>query len=230
MENKLVCNVVIVAGGNGTRMKTSEKKQFIMLDNAPVLVHTVKNISKSSLVNKIVVVTLADKIKETEDMLKHYGCDKVTKIVFGGKTRADSVKCGLDALDDDCDVIMIHDGVRPFIKKKIADNCIKDAYEHGGAVLGVKVNDTVIIADNNSNISKLLDRNTLVAVQTPQCFQKELIKKAYENYDIRLTDDASQVKKIGGTVHITEGDYANIKITNPEDLITAKEYLDAMKE
>lgn len=226
MENKIVCSAVIVAGGNGTRMNTKEKKQFIMLKNAPVLIHTVKNISKSSMVEEIVVVAPSDKIRETKEMLDKYGCLKVKKVVGGGETRAASVKCGLDALEDNCDVIMIHDGVRPFIKKEIAENCIKDAYTFGGAVVGVDVKDTVVISDKNNRIEKLLDRNTLTAVQTPQCFRSEIIKKAYENYDTSLTDDASQVIKNGGSVHITLGDFINIKITTFEDLTAAEKYLE----
>lgn len=225
MKNKLICDAVIVAGGNGSRMGSKEKKQFIMLDNAPILVHTIKNISKSDMIRNIVVVVPRDRITDTEIMLKKYKCDKILKVVKGGDCRPDSVKCGLSFIPDDCDVIMIHDGVRPFIKKEIAEKCITDAFLCGGAVLGVKLNDTVIVSDENSDISALLDRNKLIAVQTPQCFKREVIKKAYEKYDISLTDDASQVIKAGGRVHITEGDYANIKITNPEDLISAREYL-----
>lgn len=229
MNNNLICDAVIVAGGNGSRMGSKEKKQFIMLDNAPILVHTVKNISKSDMIRNIVVVAPRDRITDTEIMLKKYKCDKIFKVVKGGASRPDSVKCGLSFIPDDCDVIMIHDGVRPFIKKEIAEKCITDAFCFGGSVLGVKLNDTVIVSDENSDISALLDRNKLIAVQTPQCFKREIIKNAYEKYDISLTDDASQVIKTGGKVHITEGDYANIKITTPEDLISAREYLKSMR-
>jgi len=219
MENRILCSAVIVAGGNGSRMNRKEKKQFLMIGDSPILVHTVKNISKSDLITEIIVVAPKEETDETKKMLKDL--KKVKKVVSGGKTRAESVKCGIDEVSD-CDIILIHDGVRPFIKKDTAENCIKDAQKYGGAVLGVCVKDTVVIKDSDENIDTVLKRKSLIAVQTPQCFRAELIRKAYSDFDESLTDDASQVKRIGGTVHITEGDFSNIKITVPEDLITAE--------
>ena len=226
--NRIKCNAVIVAGGNGSRMNTKEKKQFLMLDNAPILIHTVRNISKSDYIDKIVVVAPRERIEDTEEMLKKYECKKVFKVVAGGNTRPDSVKCGIDALED-CDVIMIHDGVRPFIRKELSDKCIEDAFTYGGSILGVPVKDTIVVKSPDRSISKPLQRNTLVAVQTPQCFKADIIKKAYEDYDVSLTDDASQVVKNGTTVHITDGDFANIKITTPEDLTTAEKYIEKFR-
>lgn len=219
MENKAVCNAVIVAGGSGNRMGTQTKKQFLILDDAPILVHTIRNISRSDYINEIIVVAPEDEIGETEKILKDF--KKVKKVIKGGKTRAESVKLGIDKTDD-CDIILIHDGVRPFIKKEFIENCIDDAKKYGGAVLGVKLRDTVIIKDDKDNVDKVLKRESLVAVQTPQCFKTEIIRKAYADFDESLTDDASQVKRIGGEVHITEGDYSNIKITVPKDLEEAK--------
>lgn len=222
------CNAVIVAGGNGSRMNTKEKKQFLMLNNMPILIHTVKNISKSKYIDNIVVVVPEDRIADTEEMIAKYKCEKAKKVVKGGKTRPGSVKCGIDAVGD-CDVIMIHDGVRPFIRKELSDKCIEDAFIYGGAVLGIPVKDTIVAQSRNRSISKALDRNTLVSIQTPQCFKADIIKKAYESYDVNLTDDASQVIKNGGMVHISEGDFMNIKITTPEDLISAEKYIEKFK-
>lgn len=223
--NNLSCTAIIVAGGNGKRMKSSVEKQFISLCGSSVLVHTVKNISKSKYVKKIIVVTLKNKISFTENMLKEYGCDKVECVIAGGKTRAESVKCGIEAAGNDCDIILIHDGVRPFIKKEYTDKCIEDADHYGGAVLGVAPKDTITVRDCSGNILKNLNRDVLVNVQTPQCFKRDIIKKAYLNFDPNLTDDASQVINQGGKVHITEGDCRNIKITTPEDLVIANEYI-----
>lgn len=222
MENKISCSAVIVAGGSGSRMGTDIKKQFLILNGEPILLHTVKNISKSDLIDEIIVVAPEDSIDLTKEMLKDF--KKIKNVVKGGKTRAESVKLGIDETSD-CDIILVHDGVRPFIKKEILEKCISDAVLYGGAVTGVKVKDTVIIKDENENIDMVLKRDTLVSVQTPQCFKSELIKKAYSDFDESLTDDASQVIRIGGRVHITQGDYENIKITTPEDLITAQNIL-----
>lgn len=222
MKNKISCSAVIVAGGSGSRMGTDIKKQFILLLDEPILMHTVRSISKSDLVDEIIVVAPEDAINFVKEMLKD--CSKVKNVVAGGKTRAESVKLGIEK-SGDCDIIAIHDGVRLFIKKEALENCINDAVLYGASVLGVKVKDTVIIKDENENIGSVLKRDSLVAVQTPQCFKSELIKKAYSDFDESLTDDASQVIRIGGSVHITEGDYENIKITTPEDLLTAQNIL-----
>ena len=222
MENKISCCAVVVAGGTGSRMGTEIKKQFLLLNNEPILIHTIKNISLSEFVDEIIVVAPEDNLDLTKEMLKDF--IKVKNVVKGGKTRAESVKLGIEKTSD-CDIIIIHDGVRPFIKKEILENCISDAVLYGGAVLGVKVKDTIIEKDENENIKSVLKRDSLIAVQTPQCFKSELIKKAYSDYDENLTDDASQVIRIGGKVHITEGDFENIKITTPEDLLTAQNIL-----
>lgn len=224
---KIRCNAIIVAAGTGSRMNTKEKKQFLMLNNVPIFIHTIKNISKCKYVEKIVVVTHKDNFEETKNFIKEYGCEKVSQVVIGGETRADSVKIGLSNCEK-CDVVLIHDGVRPFIKEELCENCITDANTYGGAVLGVCVKDTVVVKDSSQNIEKPLQRSALIAVQTPQCFKYDVIKNAYDNYDSNLTDDTSQVIKNGGVVHITQGDYKNIKITTPEDLIVAEEYIKSL--
>ena len=147
----------------------------------------------------------------------------------GGKTRAESARNGVLKADN-CDIILIHDAVRPFIGVDFTNKCIEDAYKYGASVLGVSPKDTILLKDSENNISEKLDRSTLVSVQTPQCFKTDIIKKAYSNYVPTLTDDASQVINCGGKVHITDGDYMNIKITTPEDLIIANEYMKRIEQ
>ena len=124
MKNKISCSAVFVAGGTGSRMGTDIKKQFLLLENEPILIHTVKNISLSEFVDEIIVVAPEDNLDATKEMLKNF--IKVKNVVKGGKTRAESVKSVIDVTSD-CDIIIVHDGVRPFIKKEILENCILDA-------------------------------------------------------------------------------------------------------
>ena len=222
MDN-INCSAVIVAGGMGRRMKSKTEKQFLMLSGEEILIHTVKNISKSKYIKEITVVTVSDKIDYTKKLLSAF--PKVKNIVSGGETRAQSVKNGLSAVSENCEIVLIHDGVRPFIEEKFTNNCIEDAFKFGSAVLGVIPTNTIYVTDEQGNIKETLKRNSLVSVQTPQCFKREIIMEAYDKFSPMCTDDASQVIRLGKTVHITEGSSQNIKITVPEDMIIAQEYI-----
>ena len=120
-------------------------------------------------------------------------CDKVTKIIAGGKNRAESVSKGIREISDDAQIVLIHDGVRPCVKASLIDRCIANAMEYGASALGVKEKNTVKRVNKNGFIEETLDREELVQMQTPQCFQTEIIKKAYENFDPSATDDCALV-------------------------------------
>lgn len=222
MDN-INCSAVIVAGGMGRRMKSKTEKQFLMLSGEEILIHTVKNISKSKYIKEITVVTVSNKIDYTKKLLSAF--PKVKNIVSGGETRAQSVKNGLSAVSENCEIVLIHDGVRPFIEERFINNCIEDAFKFGSAALGIMPTNTISVKDEHGNIKETLKRNSLVSVQTPQCFKREIIMEAYEDFSPLCTDDASQVIRLGKKVHITEGSSQNIKITVPEDMIIAHEYI-----
>ncbi len=224
MDRNIKCKAVIVAGGKGLRMGSNVKKQFMSVNGELIIVTTVKAVSKSDYIDGIIIVTGKDDVSFVKKAVKEYGLCKVEKVVAGGETRSQSVKNGLMFVND-CDIVAIHDGVRPMVTKECIDKCIEDAFLYGASTLGVAPKDTIKITENGV-ISETLDRNKLSVIQTPQCFKYDIIKKAYENFDSDFTDDCAQVEKLGYKVHITEGSYKNIKITTPEDIQIMTMYMD----
>ena len=213
--------VVIVAAGTGSRMKADINKQFIKLNNKEILAYTIDKFYNSKLINDIVVV-----IKEEEqdyfikNIKEKYNFKRI-KIAYGGKERQDSVYNGIKMLREDCNIVLVHDGARPFVEESIIENCINEAKLNNAIVVGVKVKDTIKVVNSENIIIETPNRNSLWAVQTPQVFKYEVIKKAYEDAfknNYYGTDDAMLVERIGYKVKMVEGSYNNIKITTPEDL------------
>ena len=217
-EEPPVVTAVIVAAGSGTRMGGKVKKQFLSLFGRPVLAHTIEAVEKCSLVNTIIIVTNEDDILTVKDIISSAGCEKVSSIVTGGAKRAISVYKGLCEVPENTEIVLIHDGVRPVVPEALIENVIMDAREHGAAALGVKIKDTIKTVDKNGFISETLDREAMVAIQTPQCFKYDIIKKAYESFPENATDDCMLVEKLGVRVKVTEGSYSNIKLTTKEDM------------
>lgn len=214
-----VCSAIVVAAGRGERMKSQVKKQFLPLLGRPVLSHTLEAIGRSSLVREILLVVSEEDLLTAKDLVLASPCDKVSKIIVGGKNRAESVSKGIGEVAPDCDIVLIHDGVRPCIEVSFIDQCIKNAAAYGASTLGVTPKCTIKQKDADGFITTTYDRDTLVEIQTPQCFQKEIIQKAYKNFDPTATDDCQLVEKTGVKIHITPGSYANLKLTTPEDLL-----------
>ena len=183
--------VVIVAAGTGSRMNMGINKQFIKLEGKEIIAYTIEKFYNNS------------------------------KIAYGGKERQDSVYNGLKLLDEKCDVVLIHDGARPFVSDKIIDKSIEEAKEHKAIVVGVPVKDTIKVIDNDKNIVDTPNRSVLWAVQTPQTFDYNILIDAYKDAfknKFYGTDDAMLVEWIGYKVKMLEGSYNNIKITTQEDL------------
>ena len=221
MEVKMInCACLIMAAGKGSRMKSSVKKQFIKLDDIPILALTINKFDLCSKVEKIVVVAPKDDMKTCSDICEKYCMNTDYAVIEGGRERYNSVYNGIKFLNGKCRYVMIQDGVRPFVSEEIILNTLKAAEEFGACVPAVAVKDTIKEADADGFVGKTLKRNILWAVQTPQTFKYEVIKNAYENLpqDCDVTDDASVVEINGGRVKIIEGNYENIKITTAEDL------------
>lgn len=214
---KIKCSCVVVAGGKGVRMGLKEKKQYIKVDNRCILFYTLNAVSKSEYIDKIILVVGEEDIDFAKSIVLEYGLSKVAKIVSGGKTRSESVKNGLKHIGE-CDIVAIHDGVRPLVSKNCIDECIENALSYGASTLGVVPKETVKVS-HSGYVEKTIDRDSLVLIQTPQCFKKEIIIKAYENFNPDFTDDCMQVEKEGIKIHITKGEYENIKITTKSDLV-----------
>ncbi|MBP1889943.1 2-C-methyl-D-erythritol 4-phosphate cytidylyltransferase [Clostridium moniliforme] len=217
-------SAVILSGGRGKRMGSSLSKQFILINEKPMLYYTIKKFRENKLIDEIILVLPKDEIEYCKkEVLEKYNIF-VDKIVEGGGERQDSVFNGLNAIDNG-DIVLIHDGARPFVTDKIIEDGIKGAKKFKAAAPGVMPKDTIKIK-NKDNLSKeTLNREKLVAVQTPQVFDYNLIlechKKIKEN-NIKVTDDTMVVETFGNKVFLYEGSYTNIKITTPEDLILAK--------
>lgn len=218
---------IIPAAGSGTRMGLDHPKQFHFLAGSPVLVHTIRKFIAADCVGLIVVVVPVDRVDFTKDLLvehKAFG-DSVT-VIAGGKRRQDSVKCGLDSLPDDVDVVLVHDGARPLVTTDIILRCAQAADEFGAAIAAVPVKDTLKRGDAESRILETVDRETLWQAQTPQGARVSLLQDAYKAAGSRdVTDEASLLELAGTPVQLVEGSETNIKITRPDDLIIAEKIM-----
>lgn len=224
------CSAIVVAAGKGSRMQSDTKKQFLPLLGMPVLSHTLEAVEKSDMVAEIILVVSEDDILIAKDIVAASDLEKVTKIVAGGKNRAESVAKGLAVVSSDSDIVMIHDGVRPCVSESLIEECIKNAKEYGASALGVKPKNTIKRVTKDGFIAETVNRDELVEIQTPQCFGAEIIKKAYEDFDSSATDDCALVERLGVKIHITEGSYANLKLTTREDLLMLSALIDAEYE
>lgn len=220
--------VVIVAAGTGSRMNMGINKQFIKLEEKEIIAYTIEKFYNNSNIEDIVVVVKEDESEFfKKEILDKYNFKNI-KIAYGGKERQDSVYNGLKSLDKKCDIVLIHDGARPFVSDKIIDNCIEEVKEHKAIVVGVPVKDTIKVIDNDKNIVDTPNRSVLWAVQTPQTFDYNILIDAYKDAfksGFYGTDDAMLVERIGYKVKMVEGSYNNIKITTQEDLSVGSQIL-----
>ena len=217
-------SAIVLAGGRGKRMNYHKSKQFIEIKGKPVLVYTLEKFIYNKSIDEVILVLPEDEVDYCKkEVLQRYSL-KVDRIVIGGKERQDSVFNALEAMEK-ANIVLIHDGARPFINEKIIEEGIKYANIYGAAAPGVTPKDTIKVK-NEDNISvDTPDRNTLVAVQTPQCFKYDEIYQCHRKIkeeNAIVTDDTSVVERYGHKVYLYEGDYTNIKRTTPEDLILAE--------
>ncbi|MDX9782051.1 MAG: 2-C-methyl-D-erythritol 4-phosphate cytidylyltransferase [Bacteroidales bacterium] len=214
---------IIVAGGSGTRMGGDVAKQFMMLGEKPVLLHTIDRFFQLSGRPELIIVLPQSLRDEWKKICKEYRFAVSHMLVSGGITRFHSVKNALKYVEPG-GLVAVHDGVRPFATSQFIEN-LYDAAEESGAVIPVlKVTDSLRMVEGES--SKPVDREMFVAVQTPQVFWSEYLLKGYEQaYSPEFTDDASVVESIGVKIKFAAGLAANIKITKPEDMILASAFL-----
>jgi len=225
---KPICTAVIVAAGKGKRMGTEISKQFLPLCGKEILAHTVEKFEKAEKIRDIILVTGEDSLQDVQDMTQEYGWKKIRSIVAGGKERQDSVWNGLQEVSVDAEIVLIHDGVRPFVTEDILNLSMETAMEMGGCVAGVPAKDTIKVCNSENIAVDTPDRSTLWQIQTPQTFRRELIMKAYEQAKedgFVGTDDASLAEYSGYPVKVIMGSYRNIKITTKEDLLIGEAFL-----
>lgn len=235
MENEYFpaadAGAVIVAAGRGSRMGTKESKQFLMLEDKPIIVHTLAVFDRHPLIREIVLVTGAQDVDRCKAWITEYGFTKQIKVIPGGAERQHSVYKGLAELS--APWVLVHDGVRPFVTSREIASCYKAAVEYGASVLAVPVKDTVKQVNAEGYVTATPDRRSLWAIQTPQAFRRSdllLAHKQAESEGFTGTDDASLVERMGKAVKVVEGGYHNIKITTPEDLGIAESILRRMNE
>ncbi|MBM9604206.1 2-C-methyl-D-erythritol 4-phosphate cytidylyltransferase [Desulfopila inferna] len=223
---KIKAAAIIPAAGSGSRMNSHLPKQYLELSGRPVLVHTVSAFHHSSLIDLIVVVVPADRVESTTELLHQWNLTGKAIVIKGGVRRQDSVKAGLDYLDHDLDIVLVHDGARPLVSEELIRRCRDAAAEHGAAIAAIPVKDTLKRGDRSDSISATIDRSALWQAQTPQAARFPLLRRAFaEAGDFEATDEASLLERAAIPVKLVAGSETNIKITRPEDLFMAERIL-----
>ncbi|MCK9638706.1 MAG: 2-C-methyl-D-erythritol 4-phosphate cytidylyltransferase [Prolixibacteraceae bacterium] len=220
-------SVIIVAGGNGSRMGSDLPKQFLLLENYPVLMWTILCFIEFDPTISVVVVLPESQIGYWNELCIKYDFDHTHLVVTGGETRFNSVKNGLDAMEE-TDLVAVHDGVRPLVSQLTITNCFNQAAETGAAIPALPLNESLRRGTLEESAS--VDRGLFYTVQTPQVFRWKIFKDAYsQKWDLSFTDDASVVEKYGVPIRMVPGNRDNLKITHPEDLVVASEYIKQKK-
>lgn len=220
---------IVLAAGSGKRMNSKVHKQYLIIQDRPVLYYSLKAFEDSAVDEIVLVVGKGEEEFCRKEIVDKYGISKVKAIVEGGKERYHSVFEGLKQTSD-ADYVLIHDGARPFVNQDIIRRCMQEAQKYQACVVGMPVKDTIKIADEEGYAKQTPDRKNVWMIQTPQTFSYALIYEAYEEMleteDTAITDDAMVLERIKGKKSkLIEGSYRNIKITTPEDLLIANVYL-----
>ena len=220
---------IVVAGGKGVRFGGDRPKQFLEVNGSPIIIHTLRQFERCREIGSVIVVLPAEETAGFQSLIEKFALQKVTRVVAGGATRAQSVKQGLAAIED-ADVVAVHDAVRPLVTPDEIDSVVKAANESSAAILVARVSDT--IKDVRSDrVVNTLPRVNLRRALTPQCFRLDILRRAYQQLDqleataTEVTDDSFLVERLGLEVVAIEGSVRNIKITREEDLVFAKAFL-----
>jgi 2-C-methyl-D-erythritol 4-phosphate cytidylyltransferase len=214
---------IIVAAGSGKRFGSKTPKQFLEIGGKPLIIHTLERFQSCPMIDLIILVLSPEK---AENFPQIPSISKLSKIVAGGKTRAESVLNGLKNIPPKTEIVAVHDGARPLVSTEEISNCVEKAKETGGAILVAPVTDTIKeIADGK--VLQTIDRRKLCRALTPQCFRFDILQRAFESVDLSesATDESFLVEKLGVAVSIVEGSARNIKVTTPEDLELVESFL-----
>jgi 2-C-methyl-D-erythritol 4-phosphate cytidylyltransferase len=220
---------IVVAAGKGTRLGGDRPKQFLELNGVPVIVRTLRQFERCREVDEIIVVLPADEVSAFQSLAKQLGVEKLSQVIAGGETRAQSVQRGL-AVISAADLVAVHDGVRPFVTPAEIDRAMVAARSTGAAILVSPVADT-IKQIKDDRVVRTLPRADLRKALTPQCFQFNILKRAYDQLaaieaeGVEVTDDCLLVERLGIEIAAVEGSGRNIKITRAEDLVLGEALL-----
>ena len=221
-----VC-AIVPAGGSGTRMGGTVPKQFQSLNGKPILYHTIKTLQNCETISEIILV-VPEKEYETANTDWLGKLEIVKKVVVGGEKRQDSVYNGFCEVSQNTEIVLVHDGVRPFLSQKMIADSIDAAREYGAAITAIPVHDTIKRVDTSGLVSQTIDREGLWRVQTPQAFRYSLLLDAFnkaKSENFYGTDEGALIEHLGEPVKIVEGLEQNIKITRPEDLELSKAFI-----
>ncbi len=223
MENEMRKYAVIVAGGMGARMGADKPKQFLLLKDKPILWHTLEQFLKAYTDLQIILVLPEAFLGIGMEILPSLKDRERVQIITGGTTRFDSVKNGLSVIHRN-GIVFVHDAVRCLVSVNLIHRCYEQALEKGSAIPAVAATDSIRIVEGYANV--VADRTRVRIIQTPQTFQTELLLPAFQrSYDPSFTDEATVVESTGTPVFLIDGEYSNIKITRPIDLIIAESIL-----
>ena len=220
------CVALVPAAGQGKRMGGAHSKPYLLLEGKPILAHTLLELERCPLVDEVVLMVERGEIERARaSVVEEFRLQKVGAILAGGVQRQDSVWEGLKTIQDDCDLVMVHDGVRPFISQEMLARSIQGAVDCGASIVGMPAKDTVKLVSAQNMVLKTPDRKSVFLVQTPQTFKRDILLRAYRQAmedGFYATDEASLVERLGMPVKVVEGSYENIKITTPEDLVVGE--------
>lgn len=221
-------SAIIPAAGKGQRFGSPINKQFVDLGGRPLLYHTIRAFQLSEIVDEIVLVVPEAWLSEISQIfIEQFQFSKISQIVAGGKERFESVARGLGQINSLAEIVLVHDGVRPFVSTEIIFDSVKACKKYGAVAVAVPVKDTIKEVSDGV-VKQTLDRSGLWSIQTPQVFRVDLLRKAYSmlpELTQSITDDAMLVEALSYPVQIIMGDYRNIKITSPDDLPLAEFFL-----
>jgi 2-C-methyl-D-erythritol 4-phosphate cytidylyltransferase len=222
----LIAAALIPAAGRGQRMGLEVEKQFMELAGKPLLAHTLARFEATPGINQIVVIVPPGREAFcAREVVEPEGLRKVTHIVAGADTRQRSVAAGFRCLGEDIDVVVVHDGARPFITPALIQTSIEQAYQYGSAVVAVPVSDTLKRVSADGKVVETVDRQNLWRAQTPQAFQRAILHHALAyaaTHHVEATDEAALLESLAKAVHILPGPTWNVKITTPDDLVFAE--------
>ncbi len=230
VKNNHMVYAIIVAGGKGARMRQSVRKQYLELAGKPLIGHTLIAFDACQTVDKVLLVIPQADVAVCNRIIETLGLQKKPRLIAGGVERQDSVYNGLQAIANSAqadDIVVVHDGVRPFVTTAMLEACIDGARETGACITGVPAIDTLKRIDSDGWVQKTIAREHIRMVQTPQAFEFALLQNAHAQaleQGVLGTDDAALVENGGGRVKIIDGGRFNMKITTPEDMVIAQMY------
>jgi len=220
---------IIPAAGSGSRMGSAVPKQFIELEGIPILIHTLRAFQRAGSVGYIIVAVPPESCAWAEELVQRYQLAKVYRVVPGGRLRQDSVRAGIEALPPEVEIVIVHDGVRPFVPISLIESCLQEAAKSGAAMAAVPAKDTLKSVSAERIVEHTINRTGVWQAQTPQAFRKSLLAEAYsratDKKDFMATDEAGLLELLSHPVKVVEGAETNIKITRQEDLILAEAIL-----